>query len=49
MSVLLEIPVDDPMGLAIAVQNGADRIELCAALALGGLTPSVGLMQMAGR
>jgi copper homeostasis protein len=45
--ILLEICVDDPAGLAEAIAGGADRIELCAALALGGLTPSVGLMQMA--
>jgi copper homeostasis protein len=49
MSVLLETPVDDATGLAIAVQSGADRIELCASLATGGLTPSTGLMQLAGR
>ena len=43
--VLLEVCVDDPIGLIEAVAGGADRIELCAALAIGGLTPSLGLMQ----
>lgn len=45
--ILLEVCVDTPAGIAAAVQGGADRIELCAALALGGLTPSVGLMTAA--
>lgn len=47
--ILLEVCVDDPAGLAEAIAGGADRIELCAALALGGLTPSHGLMQMAAQ
>lgn len=45
--VLLEVCVDDPAGLAEAVAGGADRVELCAALGLGGLTPTYGLMRMA--
>lgn len=44
---LVEVCVDSPHGIAAAVRGGADRIELCAALALGGLTPSVGLMTAA--
>jgi len=45
--LLLEVVVDTAAGLRAAADNGADRIELCAALAEGGLTPSVGLMKLA--
>ncbi|HUD89961.1 copper homeostasis protein CutC, partial [Sphingobium sp.] len=41
--------VDTPAGLEAALEGGADRIELCSALALGGLTPSVGLMALAAQ
>lgn len=47
--ILLEVCVDDAAGIAAAATGGADRIELCAALALGGLTPSAGLMALAAR
>lgn len=45
--ILIEVCVDDAQGLAEAVAGGAGRIELCSALALGGLTPSAGLMAAA--
>ena len=42
----LEICVETPAALDASVQV-ADRVELCAGLDVGGLTPSLGLMQQA--
>jgi copper homeostasis protein len=47
--VLLEVCVDSADGLAAAIAGGADRIELCSALELGGLTPSPGMMAIAAK
>ncbi|WP_275106737.1 copper homeostasis protein CutC [Nocardia brasiliensis] len=43
----VEICVESVDGVRIAEQAGADRIELCAGLSDGGLTPSIGLLEYA--
>lgn len=43
----VEIAVQDAAGAKVARELDADRIELCSALALGGLTPSRGLIDVA--
>jgi len=43
----LEICVDDIAGVDSAVLGGADRLELCSALSLGGLTPAPSLIESA--
>jgi copper homeostasis protein len=47
MQPLLEVCVDNPTDLNSAVDGGADRIELCSFLSVGGLTPTYGLMHHA--
>lgn len=42
--ILLEIPIASPDDAAAAATGGADRLELNSALPLGGLTPSLGLL-----
>ena len=47
--IVLEICVDSAAGIEAARKGGADRIELCSALALGGLSPGHALMVLAAR
>src|SRR5690625_138781 len=43
----VEIAVQDLAGIRTALTEGADRIELCMGLGVGGLTPSIGLIESA--
>jgi copper homeostasis protein len=43
----IEISVESPQGVRAAAAAGAARVELCAGLSDGGLTPSVGLIEAA--
>ena len=45
----IEICVENTDGLVAAQNAGADRVELCASLLEGGLTPSVGMVREAQR
>jgi copper homeostasis protein len=45
--ITLEICVQDIQGIDAAVTGGADRIELCTALSVGGLTPPASLICLA--
>src|ERR1700712_3660774 len=42
-----ELAVQDVHGLTVAARLRVDRIELCSALPVGGLTPSLGLIETA--
>jgi copper homeostasis protein len=47
MRRMLEICAETPQACLAANEGGADRIELCSALIVGGLTPSHGLIREA--
>lgn len=41
----IEIAIDDAEGALIAEQSGAQRVEVCSDLSVGGLTPSIGMVK----
>lgn len=47
MDVSVEIAVTDVDGVRVARAAGATRVELCVALEVGGLTPSIALVEQA--
>ena len=48
-SPILEVSIEGVDGLVVAQDNGVDRVELCASVLEGGITPSLGMVREALR
>ncbi len=48
-SPILEVSIEGVDGLLVAQDNGVDRVELCASVLEGGITPSMGMVREALR
>ena len=46
---VVEVSIEGVDGLLVAQENGADRVELCASVLEGGITPSIGMVREALR
>ena len=46
---VVEVSIEGVDGLLVAQDNGADRVELCASVLEGGITPSIGMVREALR
>jgi len=46
---VVEVSIEGVDGLLVAQDNGADRVELCAGVIEGGITPSIGMVREALR
>jgi copper homeostasis protein len=46
---ILEVSIEGVDGLLVAQDNGVDRVELCASVLEGGITPSMGIVREALR
>jgi copper homeostasis protein len=47
--LVVEVSIEGVDGLLVAQENGADRVELCASVLEGGITPSIGMVREALR
>jgi copper homeostasis protein len=47
MPIIVEVCVESPLDALAAAQGGADRVEICQSMSIGGVTPSAGAIAAA--